>query len=237
VIWPAPEVRARGHYDAVSGDRLAALREAHVHATGRRLATLTLDNLGDLVQPCRSCVSWELDPVAATHASESGDGALEKEAWVSAVLLEWGSCGILAYVGETSVGHILYAPPPMVPRAASFPTSPASPDAVLLMTAYIRPERQGSGLGRALLQAAARDLMQRGVRAIEAFGDAQWERPACVLPADYLSAIGFQTVRPHHRWPRLRLDLRSTVGWREDVEVAVERIFESVVPEPVLRPV
>jgi hypothetical protein len=208
-----------------------------VHAAGRRLTTLTLDNLRDLPQPCRSCVSWELDPVAAVRAGAAGDAGLEKEAWVSAVLLEWGSCGILAYVGETPVGHILYAPPMMVPRASSFPTSPVSPDAVLLVTAFILPERQGSGMGRALVQAAAHDLIQRGTRAIEAFGDAQWERPACVLPADYLAAIGFQTVRPHHRWPRLRLDLRSTLGWREEVEVAVERVFGSVVREPVLRPV
>jgi predicted N-acetyltransferase YhbS len=208
-----------------------------VHAAGRRLTALTLDNLGDLLLPCRSCVSWELDPVAAKRATETGDPALEKEAWVSAVLLEWGSCGILAYVGDIAVGYILYAPPAMVPRASSFPTSPVSPDAVLLVTAFVRPERQGSGLGRALVQGAARDLMQRGVRAIEAFGDAQWEYAACVLPADYLSGIGFQTVRPHHRWPRLRLDLRSTLTLREDVEVAVERILGSVVREPVLRPV
>jgi hypothetical protein len=57
------------------------------------------------------------------------------------------------------------------------------------------------------------------------------------LPAEYLSALGFQIVRPHDRWPRLRLDLRSTVNWREDVEVAVERILGSVVREPALRPV
>jgi len=201
------------------------------------LTALTLDNLGDLSQPCRSCVSWELDPVAAQRASEAGDTALEKEAWVSAVLLEWGSCGMLGYMDEAPVGYILYAPPSMVPRSASFPTSPVSPDAVLLVTAYVRPEQHGCGVGRALVQAAARDLIQRGVRALEVFGDARWERPACVLPADYLSAIGFQVVRPHHRWPRLRLDLRSTLSWRADVEVAVERILGSVVREPALRPI
>jgi GNAT superfamily N-acetyltransferase len=208
-----------------------------VYAAGRRLTTLTLDNLGDLPKPCRSCVSWELDSVAAKRATEAGDAALEKEAWVSAALLGWGSCGILAYVGEMPIGYILYAPPSMVPRAASFPTSPISPDAVLLVTAFVQPAQHGCGFGRALVQAAARDLMHRGIRAVEAFGDARWERPACVLPADYLSAIGFQIVRPHHRWPRLRLDLRSTVTWRADVEVAVERILGSVVREPVLRPV
>jgi predicted N-acetyltransferase YhbS len=208
-----------------------------VHAASRRLTTLTLDNLGDLAEPCRSCVSWELEAVAAQRASETGDAALEKEAWVSAALLEWGSCGMLAYVEEKPAGYVLYAPPAMVPRAASFPTSPVSPDAVLLVTSAVKAEHQGNGIGRALVQAAAKDLMQRGVRAVEAFGDARWERPACVLPAAYLSGLGFQVVRPHHHWPRLRLDLRSTVTWREDVEVAVERILGSVVREPALRPV
>jgi GNAT superfamily N-acetyltransferase len=213
------------------------IREAIVHAGGRRLTTLALDNLDDLAEPCRSCVSWELEPVAAQRASTAGGAALEKEAWVSAVLLEWGSCGVLAYVEEKPVGYVLYAPPAMVPRASRFPTSPVSPDAVLLVTSAVRSEHHGNGIGRALVQAAAKDLMQRGVRAIEAFGDARWERPACVLPSAYLSGLGFQIVRPHLHWPRFRLDLRSTVTWREDVEVAVERILGSVVREPALRPV
>ena len=58
-----------------------------MHAASRRLTALTLDNLDDLSRPCRSCVSWELDPVAAQRAQDSGDVALEKEAWLSAVLL------------------------------------------------------------------------------------------------------------------------------------------------------
>lgn len=208
-----------------------------MHAASRRLTALTLDNLHDLPQPCRACVSWELDPVAAGRAAKAGDAALEKEAWVSAVLLEWGSCGIVAYVGERPAGYVLYAPPAMVPRAGTFPTSPVSPDAALLVTGYVRPERQGGGIGRALVHAAAKDLLPRGFRAIEAFADAKWERPACLLPAEYLSALGFQTVRPHHHWPRLRLDLRTTVTWLEDVEVAIERILGSVVGDPVPRPV
>ena len=65
---------------------------------GRRLAPLTLDNLGDVPDPCRSCVVWELDAVAARRAREAGDTAFEKEAWVSGVLLEWRSCGRVAYV-------------------------------------------------------------------------------------------------------------------------------------------
>ena len=136
----------------------------------RRLASLTLDNLDDLPRRCRRCVFWELDPMARDVAEEAGDVALEKEAWVSATLLEWGSCGKLLYVDSTPAGYLLYAPPVYVPRSVAFPTSPVSGDAVLLMTGRVVTEFQGGGLGRMLLQAAAKDLTRRGVRAIEAFG-------------------------------------------------------------------
>ena len=121
----------------------------------RRLASLTLDNLDDLPRRCRRCVFWELDPLARDVAEEAGDAALEKEAWVSATLLEWGSCGKLLYVDSTPAGYLLYAPPVYVPRSVAFPTSPVSGDAVLLMTGRVLPEFQGGGLGRMLVQAAA----------------------------------------------------------------------------------
>jgi hypothetical protein len=88
-----------------------------------------------------------------------------------------------------------------------------------------------------LVQSVAKDLLRRGVRAMEAFGDKKWEEPGCVLPADYLLAVGFKTVRHHARYPRLRLELKSTVSWREDVEVALERLLGSMTPEGALRPV
>jgi hypothetical protein len=205
----------------------------------RRLAHVTLDNLDDLPRRCRRCVFWELDPVSGERAIEAGDPALEKESWVSATLLEWGSCGKIVYVDTLPAGYVLYAPPLYVPRSLAFPTSPVSADAVLLMTAHVLPEFAGGGLGRMLVQGVAKDLTRRGVKAIEAFGDAKHDaaRPACVVPADYLLSVGFKTVRPHHRFPRLRLDLRNALSWREDVEVALERLLGSMTPEPSLRPV
>lgn len=203
----------------------------------RRVVNLTLDNMGDLPPRCRRCVFWELDPVAGDKAQLAGDTDLEKESWVSATLLDWGSCGKIAYVDGVPAGYLLFAPPRYVPRAFAFPTSPVSPDAVLLMTGQVVPEFLGSGLGRILVQSLAKDLTRRGVRAIEAFGDLHWNGPACVLPAGHLLSVGFKTVRPHHRWPRLRLELKTTVSWREDVEVALERLLGSMAPEPVLRPV
>ncbi|MCA1823787.1 MAG: GNAT family N-acetyltransferase, partial [Frankia sp.] len=118
----------------------------------RRLANITLDNLDDLPRRCRRCVFWELDPVARTRAEEAGDTDFEKEAWVSATLLEWGSCGKVVYVDGVAAGFAMFAPPAYVPRSVAFPTSPVSADAVLLMTAHVLPEFGGMGLGRMLVQ-------------------------------------------------------------------------------------
>ncbi|MGH3327591.1 MAG: GNAT family N-acetyltransferase [Streptomycetales bacterium] len=203
----------------------------------RRLLNITLDNLDDLPRRCRGCVFWELDPVSRGRAQETGNPGFEKEAWVSATLLEWGSCGKIVYVDEMPAGFVLYAPPVYVPRAVAFPTSPVSPDAALLMTAHVLPEFSGCGLGRMLVQGMAKDLLRRGLKAVEAFGDTQWEAPRCVVPAHHLLAVGFKTVRPHPRYPRLRLDLKNTLSLREDVEAALERLLGSLQPDPVFRPV
>lgn len=202
----------------------------------RRLVNITLDNLDDLPGRCRRCVFWELDPGAGERAAESGDLELEKEAWVSSALLEWGSVGKILYVDTVAAGYVLFAPPSYSPRSVAFPTSPVSADAVLLMTAHVLPEFAGGGLGRMLLQGVAKDLVRRGVKAIEAFGDMSWEGIGhCVIPADYLLAVGFKTVRPHPRYPRLRLELKSVASWREDVEVALERLLGSMAGDGGLR--
>jgi hypothetical protein len=207
----------------------------------RRLVNLTLDTLEDLPRRCRQCVYWELDPVAAERACAAGDTALEKEAWVSQALLEWGSVGKLIYVDGMPAGFAMYAPPAYVPRSMAFPTSPISADAVLLMAAHVVAAFGGGGLGRMLVQGVARDVTKRGIKAIEAFGDAKFgdevdELTGCLAPADFYLAVGFKTVRPHPRFPRLRLELRTALSWKSDVEYALERLLGSMSPDAILRP-
>ena len=193
------------------------------------VAALNLDNLGDLPKRCRGCVYWELSTHLAEQAAEYSTTDLEKEAWLSEVLLEWGSCGRVVYMGGAPAGYVVYAPPSAVPRAAEMPTGPVSADAVLLTTMQIMPEFSGEGLGRMLAQAVVKDLTRRGVKAVEVFGDAKPGTEAdCVVPAEFLRAVGFKTVRPHHRWPRLRMELRSGLEWKEDVEAALEQLFNTV---------
>ncbi|PXY31662.1 GNAT family N-acetyltransferase [Prauserella muralis] len=198
----------------------------------RRVVGVTLDNLEQLPLHCRRCVYWELAPHLREQAEEFGETEVEKEAWVSGVLLEWGSCGRIIHSGELPVGFVLYAPPSAVPRAHAFPTSPPSADAVLLTAFHVAPEFRGGGLGRVLVQAVAKDLTRRGVRAIEAFGDARPDddpgEHTCVVPAAFLQSVGFKTVQPHPRWPRLRLELRSAISWKEDVEAALEKLLGQV---------
>ncbi|MQA16101.1 MAG: GNAT family N-acetyltransferase [Pseudonocardiaceae bacterium] len=206
----------------------------------RRVVGVTLDNLDQLPKRCRTCVFWELAPHIREQAEEFGQTDLEKEAWVSSVLLEWGSCGRIVMAGDVPAGYVLYAPPAAVPRAAAFPTSPVSADAVLLTALRVLPDFAGGGLGRVLVQAVAKDLTRRGVKAIEAFGDARPdEQSSCVVPAAFLQQVGFKTVHSHPRWPRLRLELRTALTWKEDVEAALEQLLGSVTvagAEPSLRP-
>ena len=205
------------------------------------MAPLTLDTVADLPKQSRQCVFWELDAVAAQRAAEAGYPDFEKEAWISSVLLQWGPCGRLVYVDDQPAGFVVYAPPVYVPRSTGFPTSPVSGDAVLLTTGWIEPPFRGEGLARMLLQGAAKDLTQRGVKAVEAFGggpaavggdgrddSAHDSDEACVLPAHLLESVGFTVVRPHHRYPRLRLELKTALSWREDVEAALERLLAGV---------
>jgi GNAT superfamily N-acetyltransferase len=199
----------------------------------RRIVRLTRDTLAQLPEPSRSCLFWELDPVTRRRAEQAGEAAAEKAAWLSRVLLEWGSCGRVVMVDGQPAGFVLYAPPAYLPGSASLPTAPVGEDAVQLATMYVDPAHRGGGFGRLLMQAMARDLHHRGgIRAVEAFGVQGRPRrgDGCVLPADFLLRVGFTTQRPHPRYPRMRLDLRSALTWREELEAALDRILGVVRP-------
>jgi hypothetical protein len=126
-------------------------------------------------------------------------------------------------------GYVMYAPPSAVPRAAEMPTGPVSADAVLLTTMQVMPEFSREGLGRMLAQAVVKDLTRRGVKAIEVFGEQRpGTEPGCLIPADFLRGVGFKTIRPHPRFPRLRMELRSAMTWKEDVEAALEQLLGTI---------
>ncbi|MGI9125444.1 MAG: acetyltransferase [Mycobacterium sp.] len=222
-----------------------------------RIRPLRLEGFEQLPKHARRCVFWEVDPKTLDGESLP-DPEFEKEAWLSMVMLEWGSCGQVATAdnGEPAddgedpcVGFILYAPPRAVPRAQRFPTGPVSADAVLLTSMGVE-SGQPDGLSRLLVGQVVNELVRRGVRALEAFGrtalateildgvvdpdlaaavealgDCSYEQ--CMIDAGFLQDVGFTVVAPHRYFPRLRLELDKGLGWKAEVEAALERLLES----------
>ncbi|MGC4934462.1 hypothetical protein ACLQ3C_12345 [Gordonia sp. DT30] len=249
------------------------------------VSRLSLESFDSLPPHARRCVFWEVDPGTRDPLTRfsTDHGAFEsefdKEAWISAALLEWGACGQLATDPATGVivGAAFYAPPGRVPRSQLFPTSPVSADAVLLSAIHVEPGYEE--VATPLLDAVVVDLMRRGVRAVEAFGlvrggggsqavgaegDERAEtRPGpdsdaapgmrdisewsdeeivsvareildspqtdlclrCLLDAGFLKDSGFDVVASHARFPRLRLELDEGLGWKSEVEGALEKLI------------
>ncbi|MCV7420671.1 acetyltransferase [Mycobacterium yunnanensis] len=231
-----------------------------------RITPLRLEAFEQLPKHARRCVFWEVDPTTLPGEDHLADPEFEKEAWLSMVMLEWGSCGQMAVAcapdqadfsapassgDEPCLGFAFYAPPRAVPRAALFPTGPVSADAVLLTTVGVESGDDGEGLTRALMAAVVGDLVRRGVRALESFGRtsaaAELTEPhliapnlrsavqsfgdcsaeQCVIDADFLADVGFEVVAPHAYFPRMRLELEQGLGWKADVEAALERLLVS----------
>ena len=226
---------------------------------------LRLDAFEQLPKHARRCVFWEVDPQTLPDGDQLADPEFEKEAWLSMVMLEWGSCGQVATApvagdgnagdgnagdDDECLGYALYAPPGAVPRAQRFPTGPVSADAVLLTSMGVEPG-QPDGLQRLLIAQVVNELVRRGVRALEAFGrtaqasellgadsvdpelapsiaalgDCSFE--LCMIDADFLLDAGFTVVAPHPYFPRLRLELDKGLGWKAEIEEALERLLES----------
>nr|WP_240945597.1 GNAT family N-acetyltransferase [Rhodococcus sp. HNM0569] len=186
-----------------------------------------------------------MDPSTLDDAKGFCDREFEKEAWLSMVMLEWGTCGQTATIGGKPAGSALYAPPRSVPRASTFPTSPAGADAVLLTSLRLEPIATEFDLGTDLVRAVVRDLVRRGVRALEAFGirtdgaatgspdplirgprgSADCGHDDCMIDASFLERFGFDLVAPHDRFPRFRLELDGGHEWKEDVESALDQLL------------
>ena len=192
---------------------------------GRSASRLTLDNLAELPGGCPECVAWEFDPVHRERIR--GHEREEKAAWVSGVLREWGSwAGWCPWMirGRTSLVRASLH----LPGSAAYPTAPVSQDAVLLATGYVDPAYRAAGLGRILIQSMAKDLLRGGgIVAIEAIG-ATRPRRECILPADFLLAVGFKTQRPHPVYPRMRMELSTTLTWREELETALGQLVGAI---------
>jgi len=202
---------------------------------GRKLVPLGPETLDLVPEPCRRCVFWELGARARPRGSE--DAGVQKEAWLSSVVLEWGPAGHVVSVDGEVAGYSLYAPTHLFDQVGFQAARPVSRDAVLLATLAVVPRFEGQGIGRVLLQTMARDLSRRKVRAVETFADRAPTSRDCRIPAGFLEASGFQVVRDHPRYPLMRMDLRTALSWKDAREAAREVLRVPAPAQPALRPV
>jgi GNAT superfamily N-acetyltransferase len=168
---------------------------------GRRLQDVTLDNLRIAPEEVLQTIYWE-----SAEDDPSLDARFQKEEWFSSTLLEWGPCGKLLVEDETCVGFAEYAPPSLFARLPTFPAGRASSDAIYLAYCFVTASRRDRGVGSELIRAIARDLVDRGFRAVEALGEHAWTG-GWILPGSFLEANGFSVIRDDPATALWRLDL------------------------------
>jgi GNAT superfamily N-acetyltransferase len=171
----------------------------------RTVVDVDLDNFHMVPKACLLSVFWELDRI-----DPDVDPRFEKEEWFSSTLLEWGRCGKLVVEDGEALAFAEYAPSTLFPHLAAFPAARAvSEDACYLAYCFVDERHRGRSLGSELVHEVARELIDRGYRAMEAVGDRAFDG-SWVLPTAFLGANGFAVVRDDDRHPLMRLDLHAS---------------------------
>ena len=196
----------------------------------RRLRPMTVADLALLPDPCARCTFWEVSLLDLAAPDLHRDRTEVKREWAEAVSRRWGYCGVIAVDGDELLGHVTMAPAGLVPRLSALASTPANPDAALLLSTRVEEPYRGRGIGRQLVQAAAGLMVRRDIRAIEAIGSYR-EGPSCIAPAGFLQRVGFSVIRQHPVTPRLRMDLQATARWLPDLGAAWNRLT-GLMPQP-----
>lgn len=191
----------------------------------RRFRPLSTDNATGLPPGCASCVFWESAERLRPECGVRCDEDLAR-GWFSRVSSEWGECGRVVMEDGDILGFIKYAPAAYVPQAQNMPSGPPSDKAVLICCMHILPEARQRGLGKVLMQAALRDLVQRGERTVQAYATTRQGdfETSPVVGVQFLLRMGFTVARPHPEFPLMQIDLRSLAAWTENLEAVLESL-------------
>jgi hypothetical protein len=201
--------------------------------SGPTVTGLTGLTLEDAPAVCQSCTWWQ---------SRSGRD-VEKPKWIEKAETEWGPWGTVYYDAQRRlVGSMQYGPAGLFPRAADLPAGPPSDDAVLVTCAYV-VETSSPWVMQSLFLAAIGDARDKGAKGLETFayryreGESQYERfqvHKTIFPRDFLSDLGFRTIRRAGLVELVRLELG---GLQPVVEGKGEKVLrlvkEAFAPAPV----
>jgi hypothetical protein len=197
------------------------------------VAGLTGATLETVPSVCHECVWWQ---------TEWG-GTLDKRRWIEKAEKEWGAWGAVYYdEGGRVLGSMQFGPARLFPRAAELPAGPPSDDAVLVTCAYL-VDLSSPWVMQSLFLTAIGEARDRGAGALETFayrypeGGSLTERfhvHKTVFPRDFLSDLGFLTVRAAGRVELARLELGGLQPVAEGRRAKVIRVVkEAFRPAPV----
>jgi len=195
----------------------------------RSIASVTLDNLSCLPEPCNHCGYWEQRQPASLEGGFLVAGT-DKKDWYDTVLSEWGPCGKLVFQLDQALAYCQYAPASLLPQISYYKLGPVSLDAIFLSCLFVPPVYRGRGLGKLMINAVQKDLIKRGYRAIETFA----RRAPAKNPSGWIEfflANGWQVVKESGSIALLRLDLRASVTWQINLDSVLQGLPISLPPK------
>jgi len=137
---------------------------------------ITQENLGDIPEPCKSCLYWETPTEQSKHEwsrTEKARREAMKAAWFLKTLKEFGNCGKILYVDDKPIGYAQYSSPDRLPNTMEYGAEKlrrAEESIAFISCLYISDENfRRQGLGKKLLDEIVADLKKRGFKAVETF--------------------------------------------------------------------
>jgi hypothetical protein len=198
-----------------------------------RLHPVTAASIAHAPPPCVGCVFWQ----------SRGQRSTAKGRWADRIEDDWGAWGTL-YFGDADrlLGFIQYGPAGHFPRAWELPAGPPSDDAVLITCAYL-VDPNSPWVMQSLFLSAIGEARDQGAKAVETFGyrypdgTSAYERflvHKTIFPRDFLSDLGFLTVRAQGRVELVRLEFGGLQPVAEGTREKVLRVVkEAFAPAPV----
>lgn len=165
----------------------------------------TKNNFKDIFSPCRYCLYWQ---TRGPYGEEMLKPEMEqqKREWFNKISSEFGSCIKIAYLANTPIGFIQYAPARFFQRTNEYVAGPPSEDAVFLACLYIdSKEARRKGFGTAILKSFLAELEQRKFKAAETFArKSSSDNPSG--PLSFYLRKGFNIIRDKNDFPLVRFE-------------------------------
>ncbi len=186
---------------------------------------------GLLPSPCPECIWWQSTQAAQGEAADPE----RRIDWMSHLEHSWGSVGLIALDGPTTVASVQFAPVRSLPRPHLLPPGSPPDEAALIYCLRGRVGRPARET-RQLLHRALSHLRKRQVWDVYAYARPLGGKHVCgmrnMFGREFLEANGFEVVGKHGDVVLMRVDLRGLLPMFSEAGLAVRRAAHPGHPSP-----